>query len=75
MRCALHTVGPWPSGKLRILEQPADLNRLTGRYVEAARAFLGGRSAARQPWLLYMAFNHVHTPDFVAEQNCGNSIR
>ena len=75
LRCALHIVGPWPSGKLSILEQPADLNRLTGRYVEAARALLGGRSAARQPWLLYMAFNHVHTPDFASRPYCNTTLR
>ena len=41
MRCALHTVGPWPSGKLRILEQPADLNRLTGRFSGVSQGAAG----------------------------------
>ena len=53
-------------GELTILEQPTDLNLLTGRYVHKADRFIANHSSARRPWLLYMAFSHVHTPDFAS---------
>ena len=71
----VHVTGAWPHSNLTIVEQPTDLNKLSGRYVAAASDFISGRSAAQQKWLLYMAFNHVHTPDFASEPFCNATLR
>lgn len=54
-----------------VLEQPANLNTLSQRYVAAARSFVekGGQFA------LYYAFSHVHVPDFASPQFCNTSRR
>ena len=58
-----------------IIEQPTDLNKLTDRYVNASATFIAEQSAATTPWLLYMAFNHVHTPDFASKKFCNVTRR
>lgn len=71
----LHSVGPWPQSNVTIVEQPTDLNKLSGRYVGAASDFISSRAAAQAKWLLYMAFNHVHTPDFASRPFCNATLR
>lgn len=41
-------------------EQPVDLATLTERYADWGAAFISKQTAAKQPWLLYASFNHVH---------------
>ena len=68
----LHSTG---EGHVNILEQPTDLNKLSSRYVNASTSFIKARSAAGTPWLLYMAFNHVHQPDYASQKFCGVTKR
>ena len=58
-----------------IVEQPANLATLTRRYAEEAIAFTRGAKAADRPFLLYVAFNHVHSPNFRSERMCDVSRR
>merc|ERR1712048_1042038 len=37
--------------------------------------FIRRQVAAEQPFYLYFAFNHVHTPQFAASETCGQSQR
>eukprot|EP00511_Aplanochytrium_stocchinoi_P006786 CAMPEP_0204843538 /NCGR_PEP_ID=MMETSP1346-20131115/48035_1 /ASSEMBLY_ACC=CAM_ASM_000771 /TAXON_ID=215587 /ORGANISM="Aplanochytrium stocchinoi, Strain GSBS06" /LENGTH=539 /DNA_ID=CAMNT_0051982695 /DNA_START=190 /DNA_END=1809 /DNA_ORIENTATION=- len=60
---------------ITIVEQPTDLNLLTNRYAAKGVQFIKEKSAAKIPWLLYMAFNHVHTPSFVGIQHCNTTLR
>lgn len=70
------TDGPLPLlHNLTVVEQPVDLNTLETRYVEKASAFIRQHAAARKPFLLYLAFSHVHIPDFVAPSFCNASAR
>jgi arylsulfatase A len=75
-----------------IIEQPADLAKLTDKYVDYVDNFLKQRAAqgvqARQqqaagtveaeeekPFLMYLAFNHVHVPNFCNDRFVGTSRR
>jgi len=51
------------------------LNKLSERYVKSSVNFITSASASASPWLLYMAFNHVHTPDFASRAFCNTSRR
>ncbi len=66
-------------GQVTIVEQPTDLNKLSGRYVNESIKFIeahGNKSGAdSDPWLLYMAFNHVHVPDFASPGFCNSTLR
>ena len=68
----LRSDGP---GQVDILEQPTDLNLLSSRYVNESAAFIAAQSRAAVPWLLYMAFNHVHVPDFASPAFCNSTLR
>jgi len=59
----------------KVLEQPLDMTGLTQRYTRVAVAFIRRQLAASKPFLLYYAFNHVHTPQFAATETCGQSER
>ena len=62
--------------KVNILEQPTDLNLLTGRYVqESMLDFIRKSTREKVPFFLYMAFNHVHVPDFANQQFCNSTLR
>jgi arylsulfatase A len=63
------------SSKYIVNEQPANLDTLSKRYAGYASNFIATTSAASKPWLLYMAFQHVHTPDFASPEFCGRSKR
>mmetsp|Transcript_16109 Transcript_16109/g.41007 ORF Transcript_16109/g.41007 Transcript_16109/m.41007 type:complete len:546 (+) Transcript_16109:47-1684(+) len=58
-----------------VVEQPADLSTITERYTEKAVDFMKRNTAASKPWFLYLAWNHVHIPDFASKQFCNSSIR
>jgi len=62
-------------GKVEIIEQPTDLNLLSGRYVAEASSFIGNHSSSQRPWFLYHAFNHVHVPDFASKPFCNVTKR
>ena len=71
------------TGGWRVVEQPTLLQNLTARYVERGKSFIarsssssgssGGDGGGRQPWVLYMAFAHVHNPQFCGREWCGSS--
>ena len=58
-----------------VVEAPANLNNLSARYQTFAHDFITQASDSSEPWFLYMAFNHVHVPDFVSPQHCNTSRR
>eukprot|EP00966_Prymnesium_polylepis_P082817 1918125-Prymnesium_polylepis.1 len=68
----IHSTKP---GEYKILEQPTDLNLLSGRYMAESKAFIDQQTKAGTPWLLYMAFNHVHVPDFASPDFCNKTLR
>ena len=58
-----------------VVEQPANLDTLSVRYAKYASEFIANSSATGKPFLLYLAFQHVHIPDFASPQFCGVSRR
>jgi arylsulfatase A len=62
------------TGGWSIIEQPAAMQNLTVRYAEAASKFITESSKAGDPpWVLYVAFNHVHNPQYCNAQWCGTA--
>ena len=55
-----------------IVQQPVDLPTLSDAYAAAASSFISASEMRRQPWLLYYASHHVHSPQF-AGASCTNS--
>jgi arylsulfatase A len=55
-----------------IIQQPANLLTLSDQYTEAAVAFIHASASRAQPWLIYYASHHVHSPQF-AGPLCTNS--
>ncbi len=65
--CEISPRNPWGSSvplyvQDKIVEQPVDHRTLHSRYADAGAAFMGEAVAARKPFLLYVAFSHLHTP-------------
>ena len=58
-----------------VAEQPADLRTLSSRYAAFGASFIKEQAAAKQPWFLFMSWNHVHTPQFANPQFCQSSPR
>lgn len=58
-----------------IVEQPVNLATLTERYTTAVLDFVKTATAKAIPFYLYVAFNHVHSPNFRSEKFCGSSPR
>ena len=58
-----------------VVEQPTNLATLTNRYVDAALGFIAEAKANAKPFLLYMPWNHVHSPNFASAAFCGSSKR
>ena len=57
-----------------VVEQPVDLSTVNERYTSAALDFV--RSAGTvQPYFLYFAFGHVHTPQYASAAHTGASKR
>jgi arylsulfatase A len=61
--------------QMTILEQPTNLNLLSSRYVKESVDFIASHSKQNKPWFLYMAFNHVHVPDFASPLFCNSTKR
>ena len=62
-------------GHVEVLEQPTDLNMLSSRYINESRKFITDYTEAGTPWFLYMAFNHMHVPDFCTMDYCNTTRR
>ena len=62
-------------GRIKIIEQPTNLNLLSSRYVNESIQFIQSKSKANLNWFLYMAFNHVHVPDFASPKFCNTTKR
>ena len=56
-----------------VIEQPANLGTLTQRYADFSSDFIQRNKDNK--FVLYMAFSHVHTPNFVSKKFCNTSIR
>ncbi|XP_065832567.1 arylsulfatase A-like isoform X1 [Oscarella lobularis] len=56
-----------------IIEQPTNLGTLTQRYADYCADFIQRNKDNK--FVLYMAFNHVHTPNFVSKKFCNTSAR
>ncbi len=83
-RPALPLVSSQADGTVTVLEQPTNLNLLSSRYVNESIKFMKSGSAKEAvgddsqhgaPWFLYVAFNHVHVPNFASQDFCNTSIR
>ena len=57
-----------------IIEQPVDLTTLADKYSEAATSFIK-ENAGKNPFFLYMAFQHTHKPQFSGKRFTNTSIR
>lgn len=62
-------------GNVKIIEQPVNLGTLTERYVSHTIDFITSAAKSKKPFVYYMAFNHVHAPNFVSKKFCGSSKR
>ena len=58
-----------------VLQQPADLSKVSDLYIQEATAFIEANAANNTPFVLYMAHSHVHVPDFANTKFCNSSIR
>ena len=58
-----------------IFEQPTNLEKLTNRYAEYAKGFMGRMKDSGNKWALYLAWSHVHIPNFCGPEHCGTSKR
>ncbi|XP_047735558.1 arylsulfatase A-like [Hyalella azteca] len=58
-----------------IIEQPMQLQSLTGKLVDKAKQFLKDSAQDDAPFFLYMPFMHVHHPQFSSEEFSGKSAR
>jgi arylsulfatase A len=58
-----------------VIEQPVNLNTLEQRYVQKASEFIHASANAKKPFLVYLAWSHVHVPDFVNPSFCNSSAR
>ena len=56
-----------------IIEQPADLSTLAKRYAAFADHVFAEAAAAQQHFLLYVAFAHMHVPQFCGPDKCGKT--
>lgn len=63
---------PWLKGNT-IIEQPAALDKLVDRYVDASSDFVLRNAQKGRPFLLYLPFNHVHLPNSCSPRFCGTS--
>eukprot|EP01064_Diplonema_japonicum_P006686 TRINITY_DN14529_c0_g1_i1.p1 TRINITY_DN14529_c0_g1~~TRINITY_DN14529_c0_g1_i1.p1 ORF type:complete len:560 (+),score=144.72 TRINITY_DN14529_c0_g1_i1:84-1682(+) len=81
-------ISPWRNGKdepgeralpllhnTTIIEQPCDLETLTQRYADKADDFLTKAAADKASFFLYLAWSHVHVPNFCSQKHCGTSRR
>ena len=58
-----------------VVEQPVDLSTVHDRYTASAVGFISTSLKAQDPFFLYLAFGHVHTPQFAGAAQAGKSKR
>ena len=60
-----------------VVEQPVNLATVNARYTASATNFIATASASKTktPWFMYMAFGHVHTPQYAGAAQAGKSKR
>jgi hypothetical protein len=58
-----------------VVEQPVDFDTLNRKYTDAATTFIERAAADAQPFLLYLAYGHVHTPQYAGVDFEGKSKR
>eukprot|EP01052_Picozoa_sp_SAG31_P001187 SAG31_NODE_39_length_31377_cov_5.971482_18_plen_214_part_00 len=58
-----------------VLEQPVDLATVNARYTSSAVDFIRTSFADKAKFFLYLAFGHVHTPQFAGKEQFGKSKR
>jgi arylsulfatase A-like enzyme len=58
-----------------VIEQPVNLATLNQRYTDEAVSFIQRGLKQQEPWFLYFAFGHVHTPQYASVSNSGRSKR
>eukprot|EP00037_Helgoeca_nana_P026423 m.298021 g.298021 ORF g.298021 m.298021 type:complete len:192 (+) comp27213_c1_seq4:816-1391(+) len=56
-----------------IVQAPVNFSTLSDRYATFATEFIANVSVDPAPFLLYMPFSHIHTPQYVAPRNSGRS--
>jgi arylsulfatase A-like enzyme len=56
-----------------IIEAPVNFDTLSDTYSSFATEFIGNASSNASPFLLYVPFSHIHTPQYVATRNAGKS--
>lgn len=56
-----------------IIEQPADLSTLSQRYAAYGEGVIAKAAAAKKSFLLYVAFAHMHVPQFCSKGHCGKT--
>ncbi|XP_065912196.1 arylsulfatase A-like [Dysidea avara] len=59
----------------KIMQQPADFLTLSETYSTAATSFIHQMADKKQPFFLYMAFQHTHHPQFASKMFTNSSIR
>ena len=59
---------------MKIVQQPADLVSLAKQYSGVATGFIKD-NAKKNPFFLYMAFQHVHKPNFAGKMFVNTTIR
>ena len=74
-----HSTAPNCSGQTSgscdkdIVEQPANLGTLAARYAAFGEGVIAKAAKAQTPFLLYVAFAHMHVPQFCNEKNAGKT--
>lgn len=68
--CSGQTIG---SCNKDIIEQPANLGTLSQRYLAFGQGVIEKAAKSKQPFLLYVAFAHMHVPQFCSETHCGKT--
>lgn len=58
-----------------IVQQPADFTHLAEKYSNAATNFIKSNADNKNPFFLYMAFQHTHKPQFSGQSFVNTSIR
>ena len=58
-----------------IVEQPAHLPTLDEQYTQRALDILDARAEAESPFLLYMAYQHSHHPQYASQRFSNSSAR
>ena len=56
-----------------IIEAPVNFDTLSDKYAAFATEFIANATTDKRPFFLYVPFSHVHTPQFVAPRNAGQS--